>query len=106
MSQQAKKKLSTGKIVLIVILCLILLLAGVVAYMLTHYVGLLGELRDEEKGASVTTSANGENNGEEQVIAPTNIADDVFTFLLIGVDSRQDTYTGRSDSQMLISLNQ
>ncbi|MBO7681181.1 MAG: LCP family protein, partial [Clostridia bacterium] len=106
MSQQAKKKLSTGKIVLIVILCLILLLAGVAAYMLTHYVGLLGELRDEEKGASVTTSANGENNGEEQVIAPTNIADDVFTFLLIGVDSRQDTYTGRSDSQMLISINQ
>ena len=106
MSQQAKKKLSTGKIVLIVILCLILLLAGVAAYMLTHYVGLLGELRDEEKGAAVTTSVNGENNGEEQVIAPTNIADDVFTFLLIGVDSRQDTYTGRSDSQMLISINQ
>lgn len=104
MSRQGKK-LSTGKIVLIVILCLILLLAGVAAYMLTHYVGLLGELREEEKGSAVTTSANGENGGQ-QVIAPTNIADDVFTFLLIGVDSRQETYTGRSDSQMLISINQ
>lgn len=99
MSKHRNQTRSTAKTVLLILLVLILLLAGIGAYLVTHYVGLLGDLREEEKGSEVSTS-------EEAVVAETNIADDVFTILLIGVDSRQETYTGRSDSQMLISVNQ
>lgn len=98
-----KKRLSTAKIVLIVILCILLLVAGVAGYLLTHYVGLLGDLREEEIGSSFQ-----EDNQpvEGTITQPTDLANDVFSVLLIGVDSRQDTYTGRSDSQILVSINQ
>ena len=61
-------------------------------------------MREEERGNAIAETA--EANAGEQIVAPTSIADDVFTILLVGVDSYQDTYTGRSDVQMLMSINQ
>ena len=103
MSRHHHKKKNKALTVFLVILFLLVLAAAMVALLITRYTGLLGDLRDEERGQEVTSSQTGE---DEAVIAPTNIADDVFSILLIGVDSRQETYTGRSDSQMLISINQ
>lgn len=100
---RSHKKRSTTKVVLLVLLCILLLLAGTAAFLLNHYVGLLGDLREEEKGTSYSES---NDPGEESITATTTVADDVFSILLIGVDSRQDTYTGRSDSQILLSINQ
>lgn len=106
MSQHSKtrKKRSTAKTVFLVILVLILLLAGVLAFVFTHYVGLLGDLREEEIGSSFTDSETG--GAGDPIVETTNLSEDVFSILLIGVDSRKDTYTGRSDSQILISVNQ
>lgn len=102
MSKHHKKK-STAKVVFLVLLCVLLLVAGIVAFLLTHYVGLLGDLREEEIGTSFEEDANVES---DNITQQTDLAKDVFSVLLIGVDSRQDTYTGRSDSQILVSINQ
>ena len=101
----------TGRTVLLVVLLILVIFAAAAAYLVTHYAGLLGDLREEEAGTSYVAEENTNADGtavkdENAVIATTNIADDVFTVLLVGVDSRQETYTGRSDSQMLISVNQ
>ena len=105
MSKASDKNKSVAKIVVLVLVAIIALVAAVSAFLLTHYAGLLGDLREEERGNAVSESNEATPNGE-QIVAPTNIGDDVFTILLIGVDSRQDTYTGRSDTQMMISINQ
>ena len=102
---QTRKKRSVWKTILAVLLCLILVVGGLSAYLLRHYAGLPGDLRKDEIGTAYT-SPDGEEGDDQQVTATTNIADDVFTILLIGVDSRKNTYTGRSDSQMMISINQ
>ncbi|MBQ2692959.1 MAG: LCP family protein, partial [Clostridia bacterium] len=105
MSKTSHENKSVAKIVLLVLLGVIVLVAAVSGFLLTHYAGLFGDLREEERGNAVVQSNEATASGE-QIAAPTSIADDVFTILLIGVDSRQDTYTGRSDTQMMISINQ
>lgn len=104
MSTANPKNKSIAKIVILVLVGVIALVAAVSGFLLTHYAGLFGDLREEERGNAVVDSNNA--TADEQIIAPTNIADDVFTILLVGVDSYHDTYTGRSDVQMLISINQ
>lgn len=94
----------TLKRVLLIVLVVFLLIAAIASFTVRHYAGLLGDLRDEERGRVVSTGTD--TSEGEQVVQPTNLAEDVFTILLIGVDSRTETYTGRSDSQMLISINQ
>lgn len=105
MSKTSHENKSVAKIVLLVLLGVIVLVAAVSGFLLTHYAGLFGDLREEERGNAVVDSSEATASGE-QIIAPTSIADDVFTILLVGVDSYHDTYTGRSDVQMLISINQ
>ncbi len=104
MSTANPKNKSIAKIVILVLVGVIALVAVVSGFLLTHYAGLFGDLREEERGNAVVESNDA--TADEQIIAPTNIADDVFTILLVGVDSYHDTYTGRSDVQMLISINQ
>ncbi len=105
MSRPARENKSIARIVLLVLLVVLAIVAAVSGFVLTHYAGLLGDLREEERGNAVVESSDAAVNGE-QIVAPTNIGDDVFTILIVGVDSRQDTYTGRSDTQMMISINQ
>ena len=105
MSRTNTRKRSTWKKVVLVLLCFLLLVALLAGLLVYRYTGLLGDLRDEEIGQSFVSEEGGDPAGE-QVVAPTDIGKDVFSILLIGVDSRQETYTGRSDSQMLISINQ
>ncbi|MBO4383294.1 MAG: LCP family protein, partial [Clostridia bacterium] len=106
MSRTRSRKRSTWKKVVLVILCILLLVALLTGLLVHRYTGLLGDLREEEIGhAYSVTAEDGDAPEGEQVVAPTDIGKDVFSILLIGVDSRQDTYTGRSDSQMLISMN-
>lgn len=104
MSTKTREKKSVAKIVGFVLLGILVLVAAISGFLLTHYSGLLGDLREEERGNAIAETA--EANAGEQIVAPTSIADDVFTILLVGVDSYQDTYTGRSDVQMLMSINQ
>lgn len=104
MSKASDKNKSVAKIVVLVLVAIIALVAAVSAFLLSHYSGLFGDLREEERGKAVSDTVD--DTAANQIIAPTNISDDVFTILLVGVDSYQDTYTGRSDVQMLISINQ
>ena len=104
MSTKTRENKSVGKIVVFVLLGILVLVAAISGFLLTHYSGLLGDLREEERGNAVSETA--EASSGDQIVAPTNIADDVFTILLVGVDSYHDTYTGRSDVQMLMSINQ
>ena len=97
MSTKTREKKSVAKIVGFVLLGILVLVAAISGFLLTHYSGLLGDLREEERGNAIAETA--EANAGEQIVAPTSIADDVFTILLVGVDSYQDTYTGRSDVQ-------
>ncbi len=97
---QHRKKSSVGKKVAIALISIILIVVLVVAFLISHYAGLFGDLREEERGSNVVETAVDTNADTS-----TNIANDVFSILLIGVDSRQDTYTGRSDTQMLFSIN-
>lgn len=94
-----------GRNVALAILAILLVVAGISAYLLTHYVGLLGDLREEEQGTAISDEVRAEDE-KNAVVASSDINADVFTILLIGVDSRKDTYTGRSDSQILLSINQ
>ena len=104
MSKASDKNKSVAKIVVLVLVAIIALVSAVSGYLLSHYSGLFGDLREEERGKAVSDTVD--DTAANQIIAPTNISDDVFTILLVGVDSYQDTYTGRSDVQMLISINQ
>ena len=104
MSTKTRENKSVGKIVVFVLLGILVLVAAISGFLLAHYSGLLGDLREEERGNAVSETA--EASSGDQIVAPTNIADDVFTILLVGVDSYHDTYTGRSDVQMLMSINQ
>lgn len=104
MSKQENTSKSVAKIVILVLVGIIALVSLVSGYLLSHYSGLFGELREEERGKAVNETVSDSADG--QIIAPTSISDDVFTILLVGVDSYYDTYTGRSDVQMLISVNQ
>lgn len=104
MSTKSRGNRSVAKVVLLVLLGILILVAAVSGFLLTHYAGLFGDLREEERGNAVSDTVDTSADG--QIIAPTSIGDDVFSILLIGVDSRQDTYTGRSDTQMLFSINQ
>lgn len=95
-----KKGSSTGKkvgiVILIIIICLILALAGTVA----HYLGLFGKLGDAEVGQKVTISS------EERMTTESELNDDIYNFMLVGVDSRNMySYEGRSDSMIVISIN-
>lgn len=103
MSEKSRENKSVAKVVLLVLLGVLVLVAAVSGFLLTHYAGLFGDLREEERGKAVSDTAA---SADGQVIAPTSISDDVFTILLVGVDSYHDTYTGRSDVQMLMSINQ
>lgn len=103
MSEKSRENKSVAKVVLLVLLGVLVLVAAVSGFLLTHYAGLFGDLREEERGKAVSDTAA---TADGQVIAPTSISDDVFTILLVGVDSYHDTYTGRSDVQMLMSINQ
>lgn len=104
MSKKSRENKSVAKIVLLVLLGVLVLVAAVSGFILTHYAGLFGDLREEERGNAVSEVSDASADG--QIIAPTSISDDVFTILLVGVDSYKDTYTGRSDVQMLLSINQ
>ena len=104
MSKASDKNKSVAKIVILVLVGIIALVSLVSGYLLSHYSGLLGDVREEERGTAVSDAADA--SADSQVIAPTSISDDVFTILLVGVDSYHDTYTGRSDVQMLMSINQ
>ena len=103
MSEKSRENKSVAKVVLLVLLGVLVLVAAVSGFLLTHYAGLFGDLREEERGKAVSDTAA---TADGQVIAPTSISDNVFTILLVGVDSYHDTYTGRSDVQMLMSINQ
>ena len=117
-----KKKKHKGLIVLLVVLLVLAAALGAFAiwfvrlYSLTRYVSDLQVARDlsERNTASV---ASGELSGEQaemirasvggsgsgDVILPVN--KDIYNLLLVGVDRRDSSWAGNSDSMILVSVN-
>ncbi|MBE6736709.1 MAG: hypothetical protein E7567_07450, partial [Ruminococcaceae bacterium] len=56
MSKTSHENKSVAKIVLLVLLGVIVLVAAVSGFLLTHYAGLFGDLREEERGNAVVQS--------------------------------------------------
>lgn len=94
--KKAKKK-SRFKVwqkVLIVLLALILLVVGSFAGFFGRYYGLLGNL---DLGDNPIAKIVAENQSEAN--------EKSMNILLVGLDSRKDNYTGRSDSMILCTIN-
>ena len=94
--KKAKKK-SRFKVwqkVLIVLLALVLLVVGSFAGFFGRYYGLLGNL---DLGDNPIAKIVAENQSEAN--------EKSMNILLVGLDSRKDNYTGRSDSMILCTIN-
>ena len=117
-----KKKKHKGLIVLLVVLLVLAAALGAFAiwfvrlYSLTRYVSDLQVARDlsERNTASVASAElSGEQaemirasvggSGSGDVILPVN--KDIYNLLLVGVDRRDSSWAGNSDSMILVSVN-
>lgn len=94
--KKAKKKsrLKVWQRVLLILLALILLVVGAFAGFFGRYYGLLGNLElGDNPIAKIVATEQSEANEKSMNI------------LLVGLDSRKDNYTGRSDSMILCTIN-
>lgn len=80
--------------VLIILLALILVVVGAAGVFFGRYYGLLGNLElGENPIQKITATEQSEANQK------------TMNILLVGLDSRKDNYTGRSDSMILCTIN-
>ncbi len=117
-----KKKTSKLLIALLVIIAIILVLVGVATYMLVHFYGLTKYEGNQQDGVTQSTSPYVESMVEDtglteseaaalrdQITSPSEISlptnDKVYNLLLVGVDRRDTSWSGNSDSMILISIN-
>ncbi len=95
--EKAKKKkgrLRLWQRILLILLALILLVLGAAAGFFGRYYGLLGNLDlGDNPIAKIVAEDQSEANEKSMNI------------LLVGLDSRKDNYTGRSDSMILCTIN-
>lgn len=94
--KKARKKgrLRLWQKVLIILLVLILLVVGAAGVFFGRYYGLLGNLElGENPIQKITATEQSEANQK------------TMNILLVGLDSRKDNYTGRSDSMILCTIN-
>ena len=95
--EKAKKKkgrLRLWQRILLILLALILLVLGAAAGFFGRYYGLLGKLDlGDNPIAKIVAEDQSEANEKSMNI------------LLVGLDSRKDNYTGRSDSMILCTIN-
>lgn len=108
-----KHKLKKWQSILLGVLFSILLLLGVGCYLFIHYYNMMDIQRKDE------VLIDQEQQGDSQELQPEepkeekpedcfagkNISEKAFNIMLIGVDSRKDTFDGRSDSMILIHVN-
>lgn len=95
--EKAKKKkgrLRLWQRILLVLLAIILLVVGAAAGFFGRYYGLLGNL---DLGDNPIAKIVAENQSEAN--------EKSMNILLVGLDSRKDNYTGRSDSMILCTIN-
>ncbi|MBQ4459269.1 MAG: LCP family protein [Clostridia bacterium] len=95
--EKAKKKkgrLRLWQRILLILLALILLVLGSAAGFFGRYYGLLGNL---DLGDNPIAKIVAENQSEAN--------EKSMNILLVGLDSRKDNYTGRSDSMILCTIN-
>lgn len=90
-----KKRMRVWQKVLIILLALILLVVSLGAIYFNHYYGLLGtlDIKGDNPIAKISKSEQSEVNQE------------TMNIMLVGLDSRKDNYTGRSDSMILCTVN-
>ena len=120
-----KKKKKVWLIVLLVLVALVILI-GAAAYGILKYYHSLLDYRPE--GVEETMGTVGDETDEETLAAPasddevakleeemqnhveenagTDATESVYNLLLVGVDSRGSDFSGRSDSMILIAINQ
>ncbi len=92
--KKSKRRLKVWQRVLIALLALILLAVAVAGIFFGRYYGLLGDL---DIGDNPFTKVSVENQSEANI--------KTMNILLVGLDSRKDNYTGRSDSMILVTVN-
>ncbi len=118
-SSGKKKKNKRGKLVnilTIIMIIIVLLLLGVYA-VINHYYGKSNYVDDSEIGinSSVETESTGITDEEAEQLQTEIIEqtgditlpndENVYNLLLIGVDRRDKTWYGNSDSMILMSIN-
>lgn len=84
---------STFQKVIAIILAVLILIFGSLFVVFSHYVGMLSEF---DNGDSTALVANKDQSEADKK---------TFNILLVGVDSRKNTYTGRSDTMIILSIN-
>ena len=93
-ARKKKGRLRLWQRILLVLLALILLVVGAAAGFFGRYYGLLGNL---DLGDNPIAKIVAENQSEAN--------EKSMNILLVGLDSRKDNYTGRSDSMILCTIN-
>lgn len=93
-ARKKKGRLRLWQRILLILLALILLVLGAAAGFFGRYYGLLGNL---ELGDNPIAKIVAENQSEAN--------EKSMNILLVGLDSRKDNYTGRSDSMILCTIN-
>ena len=93
-ARKKKGRLRLWQRILLILLALILLVIGATAGFFGRYYGLLGNL---DLGDNPIAKIVAENQSEAN--------EKSMNILLVGLDSRKDNYTGRSDSMILCTIN-
>ena len=93
-ARKKKGRLRLWQRILLILLALILLVLGAAAGFFGRYYGLLGNL---DLGDNPIAKIVAENQSEAN--------EKSMNILLVGLDSRKDNYTGRSDSMILCTIN-
>lgn len=93
-ARKKKGRLRLWQRILLILLALILLVLGSAAGFFGRYYGLLGNL---DLGDNPIAKIVAENQSEAN--------EKSMNILLVGLDSRKDNYTGRSDSMILCTIN-
>jgi LCP family protein required for cell wall assembly len=91
------------------VVCLVIV-TGI--YLFKHYYNMMDIQREDEvvleqepSQETMEEQEQPEASKEENIFANMQISEKIFNIMLIGVDSREDTFDGRSDSMILVHVN-
>lgn len=103
MNQPKEKKLKKWKIILLILLAIVCITALAGIYVFKHYYGMMDiQVKEEQTEQEFQEEVEEE---PEDFFAGKEISEQAFNIMLMGVDSREKDFEGRTDSMILIHVN-
>ena len=109
MNKTKKKKLEKWQIGLLLILLVFLLFIGLGVFIFKHYYNMIDIQKNDnilpEQEIQTEIIEEVEEPKEEDIFAGKEISEKAFNIMLVGVDTRENDFEGRTDSMILVHVN-